>query len=276
MELRHAVHPEHAAGMDTGELRRHFLIEDLFTGDAPKLVYSFYDRLIVGGAKPATPTELAVDTKAIGAAFFLERREMGVINIGGPGSVTVDGEAHPLAPLEGLYVGKGRRSIVFASHDAVRPARFYFLSAPAHAELPTRRISFAEAEPNRLGSPDNANQRTIRKYFHPDGIKTCQLVMGMTTLEPGSVWNTMPPHFHDRRMEAYLYFNIPDDNVVFHLMGEAGQTRHLVVREGQAVLSPSWSIHSGVGTGAYTFIWGMAGENQTFSDMDHIAMADLR
>ena len=276
MELRHAVHPEHAAGMDTDGLRRHFLIEDLFAGDAPKLVYSFYDRLIVGGARPIGPTVLTVDTKAIGAAFLLERREMGVINIGGPGSVTVDGEAFSLAPRDGLFIGKGKRGIVFDSADAGDPARFYFLSAPAHREMPTRRISFAEAEPNRLGSLENSNQRTIRKYFHPDGIQTCQLVMGMTTLEPGSVWNTMPPHSHDRRMEAYLYFDMPADTLVFHLMGEAGQTRHIVVREGQAVLSPSWSIHSGVGTGAYTFIWGMAGENQTFSDMDHIAMADIK
>jgi 4-deoxy-L-threo-5-hexosulose-uronate ketol-isomerase len=276
METRHAVHPEHAARMDTDELRRHFLIEDLFTGDAPKLVYSFYDRLIVGGSRPIGPTVLTVDTKAIGASFLLERREMGVINIGGPGSVTVDGEAYALAPRDGLFIGKGKRGIVFDSLDAADPARFYFLSAPAHSEMPTRQISFAEAEPNRLGSAENSNQRTIRKYFHPDGIQSCQLVMGMTTLEPGSVWNTMPPHSHDRRMEAYLYFDIPGDNVVFHLMGEHDRTRHIVVREGQAVLSPSWSIHSGVGTGAYTFIWGMAGENQTFSDMDHIAMADIR
>lgn len=275
METRHAVHPEHARAMDTAELRTHFLIPDLFTGKAPKLVYSFYDRLIVGGSQPAKPTALTVDTRAIGAAFLLERREMGIINIGGPGSVTVDGEAYAMAPRDGLYIGKGRRKIVFDSADAADPARFYFLSAPAHSQMPTWRIAFADAEPNHLGSVENSNKRTIRKYFHPGGIQTCQLVMGMTTLDTGSVWNTMPPHSHDRRMEAYLYFDMEGDNVVFHLMGEADRTRHLVVREGQAVLSPSWSIHSGVGTGAYTFIWGMAGENQTFSDMDHIAMADL-
>lgn len=276
MEVRQAIHPEHAALLDTDELREHFLIEDLFTGDLPKLVYTFYDRLIVGGVKPSGPVGLDVDPAVIGAEYMLERREMGVINVGGPGSVTVEGAKTELASRDGLYIGMGNRDIIFASDDAANPARFYILSAPAHTTYPVEKITFAEAEPLELGEVENANKRTIRKYFHPDGIKSCQLVMGMTTLAVGSIWNTMPPHSHQRRMEAYLYFDMPDDNLVFHFMGEADQTRHLVVREGQVALSPSWSIHAGAGTGNYTFIWGMAGENQAFTDMDHIPMSELR
>ena len=173
-------------------------------------------------------------------------------------------------------MGKGKQKIVFASDDEANPAKFYFLSAPAHQEMPTAHVAFAQAAPTKMGDLKNSNARTIRKYFHPDGVKTCQLVMGMTTLETGSVWNTMPPHSHDRRMEAYLYFDMEGDNMVFHFMGEPQRTRHIVVREGQVVLSPSWSIHAGAGTGAYTFIWGMAGENQTFTDMDHVAMSDIK
>jgi 4-deoxy-L-threo-5-hexosulose-uronate ketol-isomerase len=257
-------------------LREHFLIEDLFTGGEPKLVYTFYDRLIVGGVKPTGPVELGIDPAVIGSEYLLERREMGVINIGGPGKITVAGETVGMAGRDGLYVGKGNRDIVFASDDTTNPARYYILSAPAHSDYPLQKISFSEAEPLELGEMENSNKRTIRKYIHPDGIKSCQLVMGMTTLEPGSIWNTMPPHSHQRRMEAYLYFDMQEDNLVFHFMGEANETRHLVVREGQAALSPSWSIHAGAGTGSYTFIWGMAGENQAFTDMDHIPMSEIR
>ena len=276
MEVRQAIHPEHAALLDTDELREQFLIEDLFTSDQPKLVYTFYDRLIVGGVKPSGPAGLDVDPAVIGAEYMLERREMGVINIGGPGSVTVEGTKTELASRDGLYIGMGNRNITFDSDDASNPARFYILSAPAHTTYPVQKITFAEAEPLDLGEMESANKRTIRKYFHPDGIKSCQLVMGMTTLEVGSIWNTMPPHSHQRRMEAYLYFDMQEDNLVFHFMGEANQTRHLVVREGQVALSPSWSIHAGAGTGSYTFIWGMAGENQAFTDMDHIPMSELK
>jgi len=275
MEVRQAIHPDHAALLDTDGLREQFLVEDLF-GDTPKLVYTHYDRLIVGGVKPAGPIELDIDPAVIAAEYLLERREMGVINIGGPGSITVTGNQVEMAARDGLYIGRGNRTIVFDSDDAADPARFYMLCVPAHTEFPLEKITFDEAEPIHLGGTENANKRTIRKYIHADGAKSCQLVMGMTTLEPGSIWNTMPPHSHQRRMEAYLYFDFKEEDVVFHLMGEADETRHLVVREAQAVLSPSWSIHSGAGTSSYTFIWGMAGENQSFDDMDHISMAEIR
>ena len=276
METRNAIHPDHAAVLDTDELREQFLIEDLFTGDAPKLVYTFYDRLIVGGVKPAGPVEINIDPAVIGAEYLLERREMGVINIGGPGSITVAGKKIDMAPRDGLYIGKGNREIVFNSDDARTQARYYILSAPAHTEYPIDKITFVDAEPVEMGEMENSNKRTIRKYIHPDGVKSCQLVMGMTTLATGSIWNSMPPHSHQRRMEAYLYFDMKEDDLVFHFMGEADQTRHLVVREGQAALSPSWSIHAGAGTGSYTFIWGMAGENQAFTDMDHIPLSEIR
>jgi 4-deoxy-L-threo-5-hexosulose-uronate ketol-isomerase len=275
MEVRHAVHPQHAKAMDTDQLREHFLVQDLFA-DEPKMVYTFYDRLLVAGVRPVKPARLEADPGVIGADFLLQRREMGVINIGGAGKVIVDGQTYPMSPRDGLFIGMGARDIEFASDDAAKPARFYILSAPAHTTYPTTHISFEQAQPVTLGEMENSNKRTIRKYIHPDGVKSCQLVMGMTTLETGCVWNTMPPHSHQRRMEAYIYFDMTGDNFVFHFMGEPGQTRHLVVREGEVVLSPSWSMHAGAGTGAYTFIWGMAGENQTFTDMDNIPMADLK
>ena len=276
MEIRHAVHPEHAAAMDTDELREHFLIQSLFDSEEPTMVYTFYDRLIVAGVKPVKPTELSPDPSVIGAEHLLERREMGAINIGGPGKISVGGEEYAMASRDGLFIGMGNRDIIFSSDDAANPARYYILSAPAHTAYPISHISFADAEPVTLGEIENSNKRTIRKYIHPGGVKSCQLVMGMTTLETGCVWNTMPPHSHQRRMEAYIYFDMSPDAVVFHFMGEADETRHLVVREGEVVLSPSWSLHSGVGTGNYTFIWGMAGENQTFTDMDGISMSDLK
>ena len=276
MEVRQAIHPDHAAMLDTDDLREQFLIEDLFVGPEPKLVYTFYDRLIVGGVKPTEPVEFNIDPSVIGAEYLLERREMGAINIGGAGSIAVDGQKIEMVSRDGLYIGKGKREIVFNSDDPANPARYYILSAPAHSEYPVAKITFADAEPVEMGEMENSNKRTIRKYIHPDGVKSCQLVMGMTTLETGSIWNTMPPHSHRRRMEAYLYFDMKEDDLVFHFMGESDQTRHLVVREGQAVLSPSWSIHAGAGTGSYTFIWGMAGENQAFTDMDHIPMSELR
>jgi 4-deoxy-L-threo-5-hexosulose-uronate ketol-isomerase len=276
MEVRHPIHPEHMIMFDTSELREHFLVSELFTPGEPKLVYCFYDRLIVGGVCPIEPVTLAIDPKIIGAAFLLERRELGIINIGGDGLVVADGVEFSLANGEGLYVSMGTRSLEFRSADSTNPARFYLNSAPAHAALPTTKITLADAEPITLGDPATSNKRTIRKYIHPNGVKSCQLVMGMTMLEKGSVWNTMPVHTHQRRMEAYLYFNMQEDDLVFHFMGEPEETRHIVVRDGEAVLSPSWSIHSGAGTASYTFIWGMAGENQDFGDMDHIPMGRLR
>jgi 4-deoxy-L-threo-5-hexosulose-uronate ketol-isomerase len=276
MEIRNAVHPEHAVQFDTAQLREQFLIQNLFTPDEVKLVYSYFDRLIVGGVCPVKPLTLEVDEKIIGTPHLLDRREIGVINVGAAGAVTIDGKKYDLSPKDGLYIGMGAENLEFSSADKSRPARFYLNCAPAHANYPTTKVTFAEAEPTELGETALSNKRTIRKYIHPDGVKSCQLVMGMTTLATGSVWNTMPVHTHQRRMEAYFYFAMADDQVVFHLMGEPSETKHIVVRNEEAVLSPSWSIHSGAGTASYTFIWGMVGENQTFTDMDAVPMAELR
>lgn len=276
MEIRNAVHPDHAIQFDTSQLREHFLIEDLIQTDKVRLIYSYFDRLIVGGGCPVNPQTLDVDEKIIGASHLLDRRELGVINIGGAGVVTVDGDAYEMAPKDGLYVGMGAEKLVFSSNDKDKPARFYLNCAPAHTHFPTAKVAYSQAEPVELGEMIQSNKRTIRKYIHPDGVQSCQLVMGMTTLEPGCVWNTMPVHTHQRRMEAYFYFGMEKDQVVFHFMGEPSETRHIVVRNEEAVLSPSWSIHSGAGTASYTFIWGMVGENQTFTDMDAVPMDELK
>jgi 4-deoxy-L-threo-5-hexosulose-uronate ketol-isomerase len=276
MEMRYSVHPDHAAAMDTGELRDAFLVENLFETDRLKMVYSHDDRLIVGGVVPEKEVALEVESKVMGALSFLDRRELGVINIGGPGVVRVDGEMYKLAPRDGIYLGRGAKNVRFASEESSNPAKFYFNSAPAHTDYPVSVIRFDEAEAVTIGDAGTSNRRTIRKFIHPGGVKSCQLVMGMTSLEVGSVWNTMPTHTHERRMEAYCYFDLKDENVVFHFMGEPTQTRHLIVRDQQVVLSPPWSIHSGTGTSNYTFIWGMAGENQAFDDMDGVSMSELR
>lgn len=276
MEIRNAIHPEHAVVFDTEELRENFLIQNLFAPDTFKLVYSYFDRLIVGGVCPLDPIKMAVDEKIIGSPYLLERREMGIINVGGQGIVSIDGAAYDLTPKDGLYVGMGAKDLKFSSTDKDDLARFYLNCAPAHAAHPTAKVTFKEAEPIELGEMEQSNKRTIRKYIHPDGVKSCQLVMGLTTLETGCVWNTMPVHTHQRRMEAYFYFGMSDDQVVFHLMGEPSETRHIVVRNEEAVLSPSWSIHAGAGTSNYTFIWGMVGENQTFTDMDAVPMGVLK
>ncbi len=276
MEIRNAVHPEHAALFDTDELREQFLVQELFKPDRFKLIYSYFDRLIVGGVCPLSPVTIDVDEKIIGAPYLLDRREMGLFNIGGPGTVTIDGENVSLNFRDGLYIGMGAKDLVFSSSDQNNPAKFYINCAPAHTAYPNTRATFQEAEPVELGEMAQSNIRTIRKYIHSDGIKSCQLVMGMTTLETGSIWNTMPVHTHQRRMEAYFYFGLSEDQVVFHFMGEPTETRHIVVRNEEAVLSPSWSIHSGAGTSNYTFIWGMVGENQTFTDMDAVPMTDLK
>jgi len=276
MEVRHAINPEGAKCFSTQELREHFLIQDLFTPDAVKLVYTYYDRLIVGGICPAGTLNLAVDEKLIGAPYLLERREMGVINVGARGTVSVDGTTYELDTRDGLYIGMGSKELAFSSEDKGSPAKFYVNCAPAHQGYPTEKIVFNDTEPSHLGSREKSNERTLYKFIHLDGARSCQLVMGMTVLDPGCVWNTMPTHTHQRRIEAYLYFNIPDEEVVFHFMGEPEETRHLVVRNEEAVISPSWSIHSGSGTFNYTFIWGMAGENQTFTDMDNVPMPELK
>lgn len=264
--------------MDTEGLRRHFLVEDLFQPDQVTLTYSQIDRIIVGGILPVTkPVTFSAELgKHTGTSFFLERRELGLINIGGPAVVTADDKRYEIGAREALYIGQGAKELSFSSVDSANPARLYFNCAPAHCHYPNKKVTLAEASPETLGAPETSNRRTIYKFLVPQVLPTCQLLMGMTQLEPGSLWNTMPCHTHDRRMEVYFYFDMPADGVVFHIMGEPTQTRHLVVRNEQAVINPSWSMHSGVGTRAYTFIWGMVGENQVFPDMDHVAMTTLR
>lgn len=278
MDVRQGIHSEHAKALDTAGLRRHFLVENVFAPDALSLTYSHIDRIIVGGAWPATrPVEVPASLgAAMGVSHLLARRELGAINIGGPGWVEVDGQRHAVGTEEAIYIGQGGQGVVFGSDDHARPAKFYLNCAPAHTAYPTRTITLAQAPPETLGDAATSNRRTIYKFIVPDVLPTCQLSMGMTKLDPGNLWNTMPCHTHERRMEVYFYFNLAADAAVFHLLGEPRETRHVVVHNEQAVISPSWSIHSGVGTQAYTFIWGMAGENQVFKDMNHIAVADLR
>ncbi len=277
MEFRQAASSEATKSYDTEKLRKEYLVESLFVPGELKLVYSHVDRYIIGGVVPTGGSvALEVDLKLIGAAFFLERRELGIVNIGGAGTVTADGVDYAMDGKDCLYIGRGTRAVSFASADAANPAKYYLISAPAHTTYPTVKAALSEATPQHLGSITNSNERTIYKYIHEDGIKSCQLMLGMTLLKPGNMWNTMPAHTHERRSEVYLYFDMPEDGVVFHMMGEPQETRHLVVRNEQAVISPSWSIHSGVGTSNYTFIWAMAGENQSFSDMDMIPMKALR
>jgi 4-deoxy-L-threo-5-hexosulose-uronate ketol-isomerase len=276
MEVRYMPAPEAFCRMTTQEIRDKFLIESLFSPDTISMVYCDVDRAIAGSAVPVSKPLTLGSAPQLRADYFCQRREMGVLNVGQSGSVTVDGNVMRLAPLDGLYIGRDSKEIVFASDDAKAPARFYLLSYPAHKAYPTTYISKDQAAPQHLGSDAECNKRTINKYIHPDGVKSCQLVMGFTQLAEGSVWNTMPPHTHDRRMEAYLYFNIAQEARVFHLMGKPDQTRHIVVANEQVVISPSWSIHSGVGTQSYAFCWGMGGENQAFDDMDHLNISDLK
>lgn len=277
MEIRYATNPRETKTYDTERLREEFLIEKLFVEGKLTLVYSHVDRYITGAAVPTSePIKLEADKHDMGADYFLARREIGIINIGGKGTVTVDGTAYELETRDCLYVGLGNQEVIFTSADAAKPARFYLNSTPAHKNYPTEKVAISGAEAQHLGSIENSNERTIYRFIHENGVKSCQLVMGMTLLKPGNMWNTMPCHTHNRRSEVYLYFDMADDAVVFHMMGEPTETRHLVVRNEQAVISPSWSIHSGVGTQNYTFIWGMAGENQVFADMDMVAMQDLK
>ncbi len=288
MEIRTAASPKDVMHYTTERLREEFLIQDLFIPGEIKLVYSHIDRIIVGGAVPGEPIALTAGD-ALRAEYFLQRREMGVINIGGAGIITVDGREYPVESREGMYIGMGSKEIIFASKDAGNPARFYLNSTPAHTAYPTVLIRPEGQESGEtdvvivkpenkveLGTLEESNHRTICKYILPGQVDSCQLVMGMTALEPGSVWNSMPCHTHDRRMEVYLYFDLPEDAFVMHYMGEPSETRHIVMRNEEAVISPSWSIHCGCGTSAYTFIWGMAGENQAFNDMDAVENQNLR
>ncbi len=274
-DIRYNNHPQDAKHYDTRTLRDRFLIETVFAKDEILLTYSHHDRIIAGGAMPVKQPLVLPATKDLGTDYFLERREMGVINIGGPGFIELDGKRFEMAQNDGFYVGLGVKSVCFGSIEAVQPAKFYLNSAPAHHPYPSVHIPLAKANPNHLGSPRTLNERTIYQYVHPAVCQSCQLVMGMTILKEGSAWNTMVSHTHERRMEVYFYFNMDNDTRVFHFMGEPQETRHLVIKNEQAVISPSWSIHSGVGTADYTFIWGMCGENKTFTDMDHVAMDKL-
>lgn len=278
MEIRQSIHSDHAKQLDTEALRRAFLIEKIFTADDYTLTYSHIDRIIIGGVMPVNRPVTIGDEMgtSLGVSYFLERRELGVINIGGPGQADVDGKTWEIGHEEALYIGKGARTLQFRSLDPARPARFYFNSAPAHCTFPDRKITLSEAASTTLGAAATANRRTIHRFIVPEVLPTCQLTMGLTRLEEGSLWNTMPCHTHDRRMEVYFYFDLPEESAVFHMMGEPQQTRHLLVHNEQAVISPSWSVHAGVGTQNYAFIWGMVGENQVFDDMDPVNVSALR
>lgn len=276
METRFQNSPQETKRMDTEELRKNFLIQDLMVDDEIKLVYSHYDRVIIGGAKPVTRV-LSLETHPeLRANYFLERRELGVINVGGSGVVEADGQSYDLSKLDCVYLGKGVKQVNFKSGDIASPALFYLLSAPAHTTFASKKLPKEEATPTTIGDPSTSNKRTIYKYIHAEGIQSCQLVMGLTVLEKGSVWNTMPCHTHTRRMEAYFYFDVPEGQVVFHYMGEPLETRHLVLQNNAAIISPPWSIHSGCGTANYGFIWGMAGENYTYTDMDPVAIPEIK
>ncbi|MDK0796484.1 5-dehydro-4-deoxy-D-glucuronate isomerase [Clostridium perfringens] len=276
MRNRYANNPKDSKRYDTEELRENYLVEDIFKDDQIELVYSHVDRIIFGGIKPVYK-ELKLEAgKEMGVDYFLERRELGIINIGGKAIVTIDGTEYELKEKDGLYVGKGNKEVSFKSVNPEEPAKLYVNSVPAHKKYETVKIDIEKANPVRLGDNKTLNKRTIYQYVHPNVCESCQLLMGLTMLEPGNAWNTMPCHTHERRMEVYFYFDMDEDTRVFHLMGEPTETRHLVVKNEECVISPSWSIHSGVGTSNYTFIWGMCGENKTFDDMDHISMDILR
>jgi len=267
-ELRHAVHPGDARRYNTEELRKAFLVSDLFENDEIKFVYSMYDRLIVGGALPLTKEIKLEPTDDLKAKNFLERREIGIINVGGDATINAGGVTYNLKYKEALYLGMGTRDVFFSSDDKKKPARLYFNSAPAHHSFPARKITRGEADIAVLGNPESSNHRAVNKLLVNSVLQTCQLQMGMTELKSGSVWNTMPVHTHGRRMEAYFYFEVPEKQAVCHFMGEPDETRHIWMKNEEAVLSPAWSIHSAAGTSNYTFIWGMAGENLDYGDMD--------
>ncbi len=280
MDIRYSTSPSDVKRYTTQELRDEFLIRDLYLPDTVQAVYSHVDRMVVLGIMPVRqvlPIDKGIDVwHNFGTAFFLERREAGVFNLGGPGSITVDGTKYDLGFEDCLYIAMGAKEVTFASAGPDNPARFYLVSAPAHKAYQTTLLTMENANKRPCGAAETANQRVINQFIHPDVLPTCQLSMGLTQLEPGSVWNTMPAHTHERRMEIYTYFNIPEDNVVFHMMGQGDETRHIVMHNFDAVISPSWSIHSGCGTANYTFIWAMGGENQAFDDMDTIPTTELK
>ena len=276
MEVRNASNAKDVKHYTTDRLREEFHISKLFTKDNIRMVYSHIDRIITAGVMPVVQTLKLEAGKELAAEYFLQRREMGCINIGGKGTITVDGTEYVMEPRDGIYIGMGNRDITFKSEDPENPAKFYVSSCPAHKSYPIVKIDISKAKKVPCGSVEDCNKRVINQYIHPEVMQSCQLSMGLTQLEPGSNWNTMPCHTHDRRMEVYLYLDMGEDDVVFHMMGEPNETRHIIMHNEEAVISPSWSIHSGVGTKAYSFIWAMCGENQEFTDMDHIATKDLR
>lgn len=275
-ELRYASHPDDAKSYDTKRLRKEFLIETLFTMDDINMVYSLYDRYIVGGVMPAWKSVVLETVEDLKSEYFLERRELGIINVGGKAIITADDETFELGYKEMLYIGRGKKNVTFTSSDPHEPAKLYFNSAPAHKEYPSKKVTKGEADIMVLGSMEGANHRQINRMIINSVVPTCQLQMGMTELKPGSVWNTMPAHVHNRRMEAYFYFEVPEDQAVCHFMGQVDETRHIWMQNEQAVLSPSWSIHSAAGTSNYTFIWGMAGENLDYGDQDFSEITDLK
>ena len=280
MDIRYSANPNDVKRYTTEELRREFHISGLYQPDRVQAIYSHVDRMVTLGVMPVNetvPIDKGIDVWAnFGTRFFLERREAGLFNLGGPGVVACDGTEYKMGYKDCLYIAMGTKQVTFKSEDSSNPARFYVVSAPAHCAYETRLITLGEAAKKPLGSAESSNKRVINQFIHPDVLPTCQLSMGMTCLEPGSVWNTMPYHTHERRMEIYTYFEIPEDNVVFHLMGQGDETRHIVMQNFDAAISPSWSIHAGCGTSNYTFIWAMGGENQAFDDMDVIPTTDLK
>ncbi|MFC3812660.1 5-dehydro-4-deoxy-D-glucuronate isomerase [Lacihabitans lacunae] len=276
MNERYESSPREVEGMNTKALRENFLVESLFEADKISLTYTHYDRMILGGVMPVNQTlELGV-YNAIKSDYFLERRELGVINVAGKGSVTADGETFEVEKLGCVYLGKGTKKVTFESADGSNPAQFFLLSAPAHQSYPNKHFTKEDASPVVLGAAETSNNRTIYKYIHNDGIMSCQLVMGLTVLSSGSIWNTMPPHVHDRRSEVYCYFDVPENQGVMHFMGQPDETRHMWIQNHQAIISPPWSIHAGAGSANYSFIWGMAGENKDFTDMDFVNLNHLR
>jgi 4-deoxy-L-threo-5-hexosulose-uronate ketol-isomerase len=280
MDIRYSANPNDVKRYTTEELRKEFLIENLYVPDSVVAVYSHVDRMVTLGCMPVTE-KVSIDKgidvwSNFGTKYFLERREIGIFNIGGSGTITVDGTVYELGYEDCLYITKGAKEVYFASNDSEHPAKFYMVSAPAHRSFETRLLKFADANKRVCGETATSNRRTINQFIHPDVLPTCQLSMGLTVLESGSVWNTMPAHTHERRMEVYMYFEVPEDQVVFHMMGQGTETRHIVMRSEQAVISPSWSIHAGAGTSSYTFIWAMGGENQAFDDMDNLKANELR
>lgn len=276
MKVLHCVHPDDFRLYQTATIRQRFLIDGIAEPGQINFVYTHYDRMMIGAAQPVNGTLTLENYPDLRACYFLERRELGIINVAGEGTVVADGVSNSLKKLDCLYIGKGVQHVSFSAADPANPPVFYLLSAPAHTAYPTALMTYTQAAKVNAGDASTANKRTINKYIHADGIKSCQLVMGLTILHEGSIWNTMPPHVHDRRMEAYFYFDLPEGQKVFHYMGEAAETRHIAINNYEAVVSPPWSIHAGSGTASYSFIWGMAGENQDYTDMDAIAVHDIK